>query len=338
MKIMSSRYERRRERDSEPDERTQRSASPGPPRKRSRPDVDPSTSRVIYQRPRSPSPNPNPSTPRYHTAATYHKPPQTPTPNVRSHQDVRHKPSPRLLKTPQSSFSAQPSAPAPKDPKDSPSNTSKSNGPLKISSALATLSSSTALSSILSRTDGAEPPQRTTNSISQSPTPASVLGGSTTQFDLHKLQGLSRALQNHGPVSAASTNGNDNPHVPKPATAPAEPRSTHSVAAERSRESLVCCPILCFILPVANCLRWRRPLNLTGNISVRVRKMKEDPANDELRRAHARVSDCYIVVATERRALDHNTWIALTPGTGRQCSFLVNVLGPLSQYREGLCM
>ena len=245
---MSSRYERRRERDPEPDERAQRSNSPGPPRKRPRPDVDSSSSRLVYQRPRSPSPKPHPSSPHYPAAANYHKPPQTPTPAVRSHQDDRHKISPRLSKTPQSSFSAQPSTPAPKDPKDNQNRASKSNGPLKISSALATLSSSTALSSILSRTDGAEPPQRTTNSISQSSAPASVsasaLGVSSAQFDLAKLQSLSQALQNHGTISTAPTNGNNNSHIPKPAVVPTEPRSTHPIAAERSSSSLVCCPTL----------------------------------------------------------------------------------------------
>lgn len=250
MKIMSARYERRRERDSEPDERIQKSISPGPPRKRSRPDVDPTSSRSVYQRPRSPSPKPHPSTPRYPAAASQ-KPPQIPTPSIRSHQDDRYKSSPRLPKTPQSSFSTQPSTSAPKDPQDSPNHTSKPNAPLKISSALATLSSSTALSSILSRTDGAEPPQRTTNTVSQSPAPvpvsASVLGMSAKQFDLAKLQSLSQALQNHGTISAASTNGNSDPHTSKPAGVPTEPRSTHPIAAERSTSSLVCCPTPCFL-------------------------------------------------------------------------------------------
>ena len=248
MKIMSSRYERRRERDPEPDERTQRSISPGPPRKRPRTDVDPSSSRLAYQRPRSPSPKPHPSSPRYPVAASYHKPSQTPTPTVRSHQDDRHKISPRLPKILQGSFSAQPSTPAPKDLKDGQNHTSKSNAPLKISSALATLSSSTAFSSILSRTDGAEPPQRTTDSISQSPAPApisaSALGVSATQFDLAKLQSLSQALQSHGTISTGPNNGNNNSHVPKPAVVPTEPRSTHPIAAERSSSSLVCCPTL----------------------------------------------------------------------------------------------
>ena len=248
MKIMSSRYERRRERDSEPDERTQRSISPGPPRKRPRPDVDSSSSRQVYQRPRSPSPKPHPPGPRYPAAASYNKPPQTPTLIPRSHQEDRHKISPRLPKTPQGSFSAQPSAPAPKDPRDSQNHTSKSNAPLKISSALATLSSSTAFSSILSRTDGAEPPQRTTNSAPRSPIQAPVsasgLGMSATQFDLAKLQSLSQALQNHGTISAAPTNGNNNTHVSKPAVAPTEPRSIHPIAAECSSSSLVCRPTL----------------------------------------------------------------------------------------------
>jgi hypothetical protein len=248
VKIMSSRYERRRERESEPDERAQRSISPGPPRKRPRPDVDPSNSRLVYQRPRSPSPKPHPPSPRYPVAASYHKPPQTPTPTVRSHQDDRHKISPRLQKTPQSSFSAQPSTPAPKDPKDSQNRTSKPNAPLKISSALATLSSSTAFSSILSRTDGAEPPQRTANSTSESPAPApvsaSALGTSATQFDLAKLQSLSQALQGHGTIPTAPTDGNNNSHISKPAIAPTERsiQSTHPIAAERSNSSLVCCP------------------------------------------------------------------------------------------------
>ena len=247
---MSSRYERRRERDSEPNERTQRSNSPGPPRKRLRPDVDPSSSRSVYQRPRSPSPKPHPSSPRYSAATSYHKPYQASTPAVRPHQDDRHKISPGLPKTPQSSFSVQPSTPAPKDTNDRPNRTSKPNAPLKISSALATLSSSTALSSILSRTDGTEPPQRTTNSISQGPAPAPAVsdtGVSATQFDLARLHSLSQALQNQGTISAASTNGNNNSRILKPAVVSAEPRSTHPMVAERSSSSLVCCSTLCFM-------------------------------------------------------------------------------------------
>ena len=242
-KIMSSRYERRRERDSEPDERTQRSTSPGPPRKRSRPDVDPPSLRPAYQRPRSPSPKPHPSTPHYPAAANYHEPPQTPPPSVRSHQGDRYKPSPRLSQTSQGSFYAQ--TPTPADPKDSSNHPSTSAAPLKISSALATLSSSTALSSILSRTDGVEPPPRTTSSIPQSPSPASVsapaLGVSATQFDLAKLQSLSQALQNHGTISGAPTDGNTNPHTQKPAAVPTEPRPTHPMIIERSNSLLVRC-------------------------------------------------------------------------------------------------
>lgn len=246
MKIMSSRYERRRERDPEPDERTQRPISPGPPRKRSRTDTDPSVSRSVYQRPRSPSPKPYPSAPRYPAAANYHKPPQTATPTVRSHQDDRHETGLRLSNTPQNSFTAQPPTPTPKDPKGSPKHTSKPNAPMKITNALATLSSSTAFSSILSRTDGAEPPQRTSNSISQSPAPApvsaSTSGVSATQFDLAKLRTLSQALHDHG-----STNGNNNSHIPKPAVVPTDPRPTHPIAAERSTSSVVCRPTLCLV-------------------------------------------------------------------------------------------
>ena len=242
---MSSRYEKRRERDPEPDEWIQRPISPGPPRKKSRPDVDPPGSRPAYQRPRSPSPKQNSSTPRYPAVANHHKPPQTPPTNVRSHQDDHHKPSPRLSQASQSSFSPQ--TPAPADPAESSNHPSTSGAPLKISSALATLSSSTALSSILSRTDGSEPPPRTTSSISQSPSPASmsVLGVSAAQFDLAGLQSLSQALQNHGSISAASTDGNSNPHIQRPAVVPTEPRSTHPIAAGRSNSSLVCCPVLC---------------------------------------------------------------------------------------------
>ena len=249
VKIISSRYERRRERDPEHEERTWRSVSPGPPRKRSRIDVDISGPRSAYQRPRSPSPKSHPPPPRYPAAASYHQSPQTPTPSVRSHQDDRYKPSPRLPQTPQNSFSAQTSAPV--DPRDSPNHTSTSTAPLKISSVLATLSSSTALSSMLSRADGVEPPPRTTRSISQSSVPASssasVSGMSTAQFDLAKLQSLSQALQNHGTISAASTDGNSNPHIPKPAAVPTEPRSIHQITAERSSSSLVCYPILRFM-------------------------------------------------------------------------------------------
>lgn len=332
MKIMSSRYERRRERDPEPDERIQRSISPGPPRKRSRPDVDPANPRPTYQRPRSPSPKSHPSTPRYPASANYQKPPQMPTPNNRSHQDDRHKSSPRLLKTPQSSFSTQPPTPAPTDPKDSSNHTSKSNAPLKLSNAFATLSSSSALSSILSRPDGAEPSQRTTNSISQSPGPApvsaSALGMSASQFDLAKLQSLSQALQNHGTMSTASTNGNSNPH-PKPAVASTEPRSTYPIVAERSTSSLVRCPTLRFTRPAVDCVRRRKRLNLIGSISVRMCKMKEDLASDGLQRVLGRVNDRYIMVVIGERALDHIR-ITLAPGTGRQCSFLVSVPGHLS--------
>ena len=249
MKIISSRYERRRERDPESEERTRRSVSPGPPRKKSRTTMDPSSSHSTYQRPRSPSPKPHPPLPRYPPAASYHQSPQTPTPNVRSHQDDRYKPSPRLTKTPHGSFSAQ--NPVPTDTKDSQNHTSTSTAPLKISSVLATLSSSTALSSMLSRTDGVEPPPRTTRSISQSSIPpslsASVSGMSTAQFDLAKLQSLSQALQNHGTISAASTDGNSNPHIPKPAAVPTEPRPIHPITIERSSSSLVCCPIFRFM-------------------------------------------------------------------------------------------
>jgi len=252
VKIMSSRYERRRERDPEPEERTQRPISPGPPRKRSRTDTDPPIMRSTYQRPISPSPKQYSSTPRYPAAASYHKPPQTPMPTTRPHrQDERHETGPRLSNTPKGSFTAQPPTPTQKDPKESPNHTSKSNPPLKITNALATLSSSTAFSSILSRPDGAEPPQRTPKSISQSPAPASVSasvsGVSATQFDLAKLRSLSQALHDHGTISAAPTNGNNNSHTPKPAVVPTEPRPTHPIAAERSSSSLVCCPTHCFV-------------------------------------------------------------------------------------------
>lgn len=251
MKIMSSRYERRRERESEPDERTQRSISPGPPRKRSRTDAEQPGTRTVYQRPRSPSPNPHPSTPSYPTAVVHHKPPETPAPTVKSYQDDRNKLSPRLHKTPQNSFSTQTSTSPPRDPKDSSNHTPTPNAPLKISSALATLSSSTALSSILSRTDGTENPQRATKSISQSPAPApvsaSTLDMSSTPFDLAKLHSLSQALQNHGTMPTTPTNGNGNAHIPKPAVLAAEPRPTHPTVAERSSSSLVRRPTLCFI-------------------------------------------------------------------------------------------
>ena len=250
MKIMSSRYERRREREPEPDEGIQRSISPGPPRKRSRTDVEPPGSRSVYQRPRSPSPNPHPPTPSYPTAAG-REPPQTSTPSVKSHQDDRNQLSPRLHKTPQNSFSTQTSTSPPRDHRDSSNHTPTSNAPLKISSALATLSSSTALSSILSRTDGAENPQRATNPISQSPAPApvsaSTSGMSATQFDLAKLHSLSQALQNHGPMSGTPTNGNGSAHISKPAVLATEPRPTHPTAAERSSSSLVRCPALSFM-------------------------------------------------------------------------------------------
>ena len=248
---MSSRYERRRERDSEPDERTQRSISPGPPRKRSRPDVDPSNLRPVYRRPRSPSPMPHPSAQRYPAAANYREPPQTPTSSVRSHQGDHYKPSPRLPQTPRSSFSARPSTPPPIDHNDSSNQTSASTAPLKISSALAALSSSTAFSSMLSRTDGVEPPLRTPSSPSQSPVrgsvSASVLGVSTSQFDLAKLQSLSQALQNHGTISATSTDGNSNTRISRHAVVPTEPRSTHPIAARHSSSSLVCRPIVCIM-------------------------------------------------------------------------------------------
>jgi len=320
VKIMSPRYERRRERDSEPDERAQRPTSPGPPRKRSRTDVDPQGSRLVYQRPRSPSPQPHPPTQRYPAAAGYHKPPQTPTPTVRPHQDDRYNASPRLSKAPQKSFSTQPATSAPTDSKDGSNHTSTSNAPLKISSALATLSSSTAFSSMLSRTDGPEPPQRTTNSISQSPTPAPVpapvFGMSATQFNLARLQSLSQALQGHGTMSAASTNGNSNPKNPRPVAVPTEPRSIHPIVTERSSSSLVCCSIFCFVRPAVDHLRRRRLLNLIGSMFIRMCKMKEDLANEEGQRALARVNDSYIVVAIGRRALDH-IQIAFAPGTGR---------------------
>ena len=249
MKIISSRYERRRERDPESEERTRRSVSPGPPRKRSRTDVDPPSSHSAYQRPRSPSPRPHLPPPRYPAAASHHQPPQTPTPSARSRQDDRYKPTPRLSQTPQSSFSAQTLART--DTNDSQNHTSTSTAPLKISSVLATLSSSTALSSMLSRTDGVEPPPRTARSISQSSVPPSssalVSGMSTAQFDLAKLQSLSQALQNHGTISTASTDGNSNPNITKPAAAPTEPRSIHPIITERSSSSLVCCPILRFM-------------------------------------------------------------------------------------------
>lgn len=243
---MSSRYERRRERDSEPDERTQRSISPGPPRKKSRTDVEPSSSRAIYQRPRSPSPNPHPSNPHYPVVTNHHRSPEASTSSVRLHQDDRNNPSPKLHKTPQHSFSTQPSTTPPRDHKDSSNNPTTSSAPLKISSALATLSSSTALSSILLRTDGAGDSQRATNSILRSPglTPvsASTPSVSAAQFDLAKLHSLSQALQNHGPMSVASTNGNNNANIPKPNAVKIEHRKTQPIAAERSNSSLVCRP------------------------------------------------------------------------------------------------
>lgn len=310
---MSSRYERRRERDSEPDERIQRSISPGPPRKRSRTDAEQPSSRSVYQRPRSPSPSPHPSTPSYPAAANHHKPSETPTPNAKSHQDDRNKLSPKLRKTPQNTFATQTTTSPPRDHKDSP------NAPLKISSALATLSSSTALSSILSRTDGAENPQRATNSLSQSPAPASkeapALGMSATQFDLAKLHSLSQALQNHGPMSATPSNGNSNAHVQKPTVLATEPRATHPTTAERSSSSLVRCLTLCFKRSAIDCLRRRRHLILIGNMSV-LCTMKENLANAVLQQALVRVNDHYIVVDIERRALDQ-TPIILTTGTGR---------------------
>ena len=332
MKIISSRYERRRERDPESEERTRRSVSPGPPRKKSRTDVDPSSSHSAYQRPRSPSPRPHLPPPRY-PAASYHQPPQTPTPSARSHQDDRHKPSPRLSRTSQSSFSAPP--PAHTDTKDSQNHTSTSTAPLKISSFLATLSSSTALSSMLSRTDGVEHPPRTKRSTSQSSVPpsASVLGMSAAQFDLAKLQSLSQALQNHGTVSTASTDGNSNHHIPKPTVVPNEPRSTHPIAAERSSSSLVCCLILRFMWLAVDCLRWRRFLNLTGSIPARMCKMKEDLTNDGVQRAPARVKGCNMAVAIGKTTLDPLR-IALILGTeGRRVS-LVNAQGPLRQQSE----
>ena len=252
MKIMSSRYERRREREPEPDEKTQRSISPGPPRKKSRTDVEPSNSRLAYQRPRSPSPNPHPPTARYPAVPTHHSPPETPPPTGRPHQDGRNKLSPRLRQAPQNSFSTQPSISPPRDPKDDSGSTPASNAPLKISSALATLSSSTVLSSMLSRTDGVEHARRATNSISQSPAPAlapaseSNMGVSAMQLDLAKLQSLSQALQSHGSISGPSTNGNSNAHIPKPGVS-TESRPTHPIAPERSSSSLVCPPILHFM-------------------------------------------------------------------------------------------
>ena len=319
MKIMSSRYERRREREPEPDEKIQRSISPGPPRKRSRTDVETSSSRLVYQRPRSPSPNPHPPTASYPTAAGHRKPPETPTPSVKAHQDDRNKLSPRLHKTPQNSFSTQTSTPPPRDRKDSSNQKPTPNAPLKISSALATLSSSTAFSSILSRTDGAENPQRAKNSISQGPASASVsastLGVSAAQFDLAKLHSLSQALQNHGPMSASPTNGNGNAHIPKPAVLATEPRPTHPTAAERSSSSVVRFMVLCFNRLVVDCLRRRRHLILIGSMSA-LCTMKENLANDVLQQVLARVNDPYTVVDIGRRVLDHIP-IILTMGIGR---------------------
>ena len=336
MKIISSRYERRREREPEPEERTRRSVSPGPPRKRSRTDVDIPGSRSTYQRPRSPSPKPHPPPPRYPAATSYHRPPQTPTPSVRSHQDDRYKPSPRLPQTPQNSFSAQ--TPSPIVPKHSPNHASTSTAPLKISSVLATLSSSTALSSMLSRADGGEPPPRTTRSISQSSVPgsssASVSGMSTAQFDLAKLHSLSQALQNHGTISAASTDGSSSLQIPKSAAVPTEPRSTHPITVERSSSSLVCCPILRLMRLAVDCLRRRRFLNLTGNIPVRRYQMKQGFTNDGVQRAPARVKGRNIAVAIGKRTLDHSR-IVPTLGTGRRHAFLVNAPGPLRRYYEG---
>lgn len=247
---MSSRYERRKERDSEPDERIQRSISPGPPRKRSRTDAEPPSSRLVYQRPRSPSPNQHPSSTSYPTSGGHHKSPKTPTLSVKAQQGDRNKLSPRLHKTPQNTFSSQTSTSPPRDYRDSPNHTPKSNAPLKISSALATLSSSTALSSILSRTDGTENPQRAANSISRSPVlasaSASTLGTSATQFDLAKLHSLSQALQNHGPIPATPPNRNGNAHVQKPAILATDQRPAHPTAADRS-SSLVRRSTLCYM-------------------------------------------------------------------------------------------
>lgn len=326
---MSSRYERRREREPEPDERIQRPISPGPPRKRPRTDTEPSSSRSVYQRPRSPSPNSHPSTPSYPTAAGHHKPPEKPTPSLNSHQDDRNKLSPSLHKTPQTSFSTQTPTTPPRDHQDTSNHTPAPNAPLKISSALATLSSSTALSSILSRTDGAENPRRATNPISRSPAPApastSTLGLSATQFDLAKLHSLSQALQNHGSISVTPTNGNGNGHIPKPAVLATEPRPTHPTAAERSSSSLVCHQNLCSMRPVVDCLRWRRRLTLIGSMSV-LCTMKGNLTNDVLQQALARVNDPCIAVDTGRRSLDHIP-ITLTMGTGRYHTFPGGVLG-----------
>ena len=155
--------------------------------------------------------------------------------------------------TPQGSFSAQHSAHMPSNLKDSPDCSSKLNAPLKISNAFATLSSSTPLSSILSCMDGAEPPQQTPNSISQSPvqapTQVSGTGMSTAQFDLAKLQSSPQALQGHRRISVALTNGNDDFHNFNPVVVHVEHWLTHSKAAECSSSSLVCCPTLYFTLP-----------------------------------------------------------------------------------------
>ena len=252
MKIMSSRYERRRERDPEPDESAQRSISPGPPRKKPRTDAESSDSRSVYQRPKSPSPpHARSSAPRHPATAVRHKPPETPTPSVAPHKDENNKLSPRLHKTPQNSFSAQTSTSPPRDHRESSNRTPTSNAPLKISSALATLSSSTALSSILSRTDGAENQHRPTSNTSRSSAPASVSapkpGVPARQFDLAELRVLSKALQNHGPTPSTATNDNGNAHINSPTIIATESRSTHPVVIERSTSSLVSRCIRCFV-------------------------------------------------------------------------------------------
>jgi len=313
---MSSRYERRREREFEADERTQRSISPGPPRKRPRTDTELSGSRSVYQRPKSPSPNLHTSNPRGPDATTNYKPPEAPTPSVRPQQDDRSKPSPRLHRTPQNSFPAQTSASPPLDHKDN--HTPASAPPSKISSALATLSSSTVLSSMLLRTDGAENPQRDTNSISQSPAPApvpaSASGVSAAQFDLAKLHSLSQALQNRGPTPAAPANDSGNAHPPKPAALTTEPRQTHPIPPERSSSSLVRYLVL-FVRSTADCPRRKRHLKIIGSMSV-LCIMRENFVNDVLQRALARVNDPSTLVDIGGRALDH---ILITPimGTGR---------------------
>lgn len=328
MKIMSSRYERRREREPEADERTQRAISPGPPRKRSRTDTELSGSRSVYQRPKSPSSNPHTSIPRGPDATTHYKPPEAPTPSVRPQQDDRSKPSPRLHKTPQNPFPAQTSASPPIDHKDN--HTPTPAAPSKISSALATLSSSTVLSSMLLRTDGAENPQRDTNTVSQSPAPtpvpASASGVSAAQFDLAKLHSLSQALQNRGPTSAAPTNDNGNGHPPKQAALTAEPRQTHMIPPERSSPPLVRYLAL-LVRSATDCPRRRRHLTLIGSMSV-LCTMRENFANDVLQRALARVNVLSTLVDIGGRASDH---ILITPimGTGRQCTFRGDALGLL---------